>query len=153
MMLVKVLQSRPGFLACQNEDGQQVTRKGGTVAWRNNNPGNLRESEFTKRMGSIGKDSNNYAIFPNADAGDQARYVLLFSPELSYYDLTIEQAVNKYAPSSDGNDTEWYIGQIDKLASIKRSTKLSSLTDQQRAQLLQAMKKIEGTKVGEETIE
>lgn len=47
----------------QNDDGSTTVMSGGTRAWRNNNPGNLREGPFSQSQGSIGRDNDGFAIF------------------------------------------------------------------------------------------
>lgn len=43
-------------------DGAKLNKWGGTSAWRNSNPGNIRSSKFAKKNGSIG-EVNGFAVF------------------------------------------------------------------------------------------
>lgn len=61
-------------------DGTVEIRSGGTVSWRNNNPGNLRNYSFSQRHGSIGQ-AHKFAVFPNEDTGQRAMLALLKSPQ------------------------------------------------------------------------
>lgn len=49
-------------------DGNSWTWSGGTRAWRNNNPGNIRDGKFTRRCGAIGA-AGGFAIFPDYKTG------------------------------------------------------------------------------------
>ena len=49
----KVLESRRGYIRVLTESGEEVERVGGTVAWRCNNPGNLKNGRFSKSYGAI----------------------------------------------------------------------------------------------------
>ena len=53
-----------------NYDGTTFTLTGGTVAWRNNNPGNVVYGNIAIQNGSIGKDANGFAIFPDSHGGN-----------------------------------------------------------------------------------
>ena len=43
------------------DNGAYLTKEGGTVAWRNNNEGNLRPGSLSSNR--IGVDKNNFAVF------------------------------------------------------------------------------------------
>ena len=55
-------------ITLHHADGSTETRTGGSRAWRNNNPGNLRPGDFSTRHGAIG-DNNHFAVFPDAAYG------------------------------------------------------------------------------------
>lgn len=57
--------------AYRNDDGSTTVRTGGTVAWRNNNPGNIKYGRNAKAAGAIGKHDKGFAIFPSYEAGFQ----------------------------------------------------------------------------------
>jgi hypothetical protein len=44
----------------------------GSRSFRNNNPGNLKLTDYTKSLGASGVDKNNFCIFPTFDKGMQA---------------------------------------------------------------------------------
>lgn len=69
---------------------------------RNNNPGNIEYGIFAKKKGAIGTDGR-FAIFPDEQTGFEAMKDLLKSK--SYRDLTIEEAIKKWAPAPE-NDPE-----------------------------------------------
>lgn len=115
-------------------------RSGGSIAWRFFNPGNLRGSDLqctTLRT----KPNGNFAVFPNAEAGKQALHDLL-SNNPGYRNLTVKNAIYKYAPPSQ-NNTSRYINNL-RNAGINVDATLSSLTDAQMRQLEDAIMTIEG---------
>ena len=79
----------------------------GTRSWRNHNMGNIRCGSFATRHGATDCDSGGYAIFPDDDTGRDALIYLLFHTK-SYRDLTIPEAMERYAPSEDNNHPERY---------------------------------------------
>ena len=91
-----------------------------SVAQRNNNPGNLK---FMGQNGAIGQDSNGFAIFFNSDVGWQAlnNQINLDASR----GLTLNQFINKYAPSSE-NDTSNYLQFVSQQTGIAPSATLDA---------------------------
>lgn len=153
MEIVKVLQARRGFLQVEMSDGTVISRTGGTVSWRCNNPGNIKHGKFASGCGSIGKDHIGHAVFPTLDHGKNAQYMLLFSEQSRYYSMQVDDAIYRYAPESDGNDPEVYINFITRNIGINRNATLSQLTEDQRNDMIDIMTKFEGYKVGKDIVE
>ena len=81
--------------------------KEGTRGNRNNNPGNLRASSWTKNQpGYVGEDQDGFAIFDNPQSGKGAMENLVFG-ETTYSDLSIGEAINRYAPTSENNTSQY----------------------------------------------
>jgi len=86
------------------------------VAPRNNNPGNLR---FTGKWGDDKKGEGGFAHFPSIDAGIEGYFMLMSN---NYQDQIVEgmktgdwsSLVEKYAPSTDGNNTKQYADQMNQ---------------------------------------
>jgi hypothetical protein len=74
-------------------NGNIYEHSGGSLAWRNNNPGNMEYSDFTRNNGTIGTDGR-FAIFPNENIGWNAMVNLLLQPR--YQKLTIDSAIRRY---------------------------------------------------------
>lgn len=71
----------------------------GSIAYRNNNPGNLM---YAGQSGATGQDSSGFAIFTSYNAGYQA---LLNQIQLdASRGMTIQQMMSKYAPAGHGNN-------------------------------------------------
>lgn len=115
----------------------------GSRAWRNNNPGNIKYGRLAQSLGATGADSGGFAKFPSYEAGRKAQEKLLFE-SAGYKDKTIKEAIQKWAPSFDGNDPDGYAGTIAKAAGVPVDTPLASLTPEQRGRLLDAQQKKEG---------
>lgn len=134
-------------------DGKYYYLTEGTLAWRHNNPGNLKYGEFAKDFGSIGMGWEGHAVFSTYDDGAQAQYQLLFSREGQYYNKTIEEAVSIYAPVSDPNPVAHnnppeYAKYIADAANVSVNTKLIELSENRRNLLLKAMRQFEGYSPG-----
>jgi len=158
-------------------DGSTETREGGTVAWRNNNPGNLKfeyagsadktvKSKRTKEQallsaqkaydGVVDLDQWGNAIFNTEDAGKDAKAKLLTK---KHGDKTIEEMLPKYAVSdySGTADTQAYAAGIHKLAASRgldlKGKKISDLNSDEFNALMDGMKKVEGFKEGSVSIQ
>ncbi len=158
-------------------DGSTETREGGTVAWRNNNPGNLKfehagsadktvKSKRTKEQallsaqksydGVVDLDQWGNAIFNTEDAGRDAKAKLLTK---KHGDKTIEEMLPKYAVSdySGKADTQAYAAGIHKLAASRgldlKGKKISDLNPDEFNALMDGMKKVEGFKEGSVSIQ
>ncbi|UVC12334.1 conjugal transfer protein (plasmid) [Rhizobium sp. TH2] len=129
-----------------DENGRDFIREGGSRAWRNFNPGNIRRGTFAKSAGSIG-DDGAFAIFPDEDTGLEAVVTLLRSK--SYNDLSLVDAVFKYAPPSE-NDSKTYAKFIEDQTGIKRTTVLSTLGIAEIRKIARTIRQIEGWSNGSE---
>ena len=115
----------------------------GSRSFRNNNPGNIKAGAFADSMGATGKDDAGFATFPDYATGRKAQESLLFNSK-GYKDLTIAQAIARWAPGSDGNDPVGYAAQMAKAAGVDVNTKLADLTPDQRSRFLDAQQRKEG---------
>jgi hypothetical protein len=79
----------------------------GSVAQRDNNPGNLMSPPGGTWAGQTGVDSSGFAVFGNAQDGWNA----LDTDISSNAGLTLSQFISKYAPSSE-NNTSAYISNV-----------------------------------------
>lgn len=125
-------------------DGQEYKHIGGTRAWRNNNPGNIRMSEFSRKMGAIGA-AGGFAVFPDEQTGIAAVKQLLTTK--NYANKTIAGAISRYAPPSE-NNTAAYQRSIEKLTGLNINRKMSELSDQELDKVANAIRHIEGWKPG-----
>ncbi len=97
-------QIAPKTIQYVDAQGHDVIREGGSRAWRNNNPGNIRKGSFANSAGAIG-DDGAFAIFPDYKTGLKAVVTLLRST--AYTSLTLVDAVFKYAPPSENNSASY----------------------------------------------
>jgi SPP1 gp7 family putative phage head morphogenesis protein len=129
-------------------DGNIYEASGGSRAWRNNNPGNLEDGKFARNNGAIGTDGR-FAIFPDAATGFNAMASLLATN--SYQKLTIEGAINRYAPPNE-NNVENYLKSIERQTGFLRSTPMNSLSKDNLLNLATAMAKHEGNMSGKKRL-
>jgi len=122
---------RPGLGATSSDLAQAIARyegfyRPGSVAVRDNNPGNLRAGP-----GSIGTDSQGFAIFPDAQTGWDAlqhQVDLNVSRGLSLSEFFGGKAgvYAGYAPSGDANDPGRYSSTVAGWLGIDANTPLSA---------------------------
>jgi hypothetical protein len=74
--------------------------------------------------------------------------MLLFSDTSKYYNLSLQEAIDRYAPTSDDNEPEVYAKYLADTVGINKNTKMCELKDGQRSDLLECMKIFEGYKKG-----
>jgi hypothetical protein len=125
-------------------DGNIYETSGGSRSWRNNNPGNIEDGKFARNNGAIGSDGR-FAIFPDQDIGWNAMVKLLSSP--AYQTLTIEKAINRYAPPNE-NNVDAYLKSVESQTGFLRSTPMDNLSQDNLLQLAKAVRKHEGDKLG-----
>lgn len=142
--IAQILKAEPGYLIVKRPDGSTEKIKG-SRNWRNNNPGNLEYNDFTRGLGAIGTDGR-FAIFPNYETGKAAKAKLLFQGK-NYKDLTLSQAIARYAPPTENNTGAY---QNSVLASVGGANKkMNDFTPEEQNKILASMQKVEGFKAGE----
>lgn len=103
----------------------------GSVAQRNNNPGNLRSGP-----GQTGIDANGYAVFPDSDTGFAAldsQISLNISRGLTLQSFvgggTTSAGTNYpgYAPSADNNNVSNYVNFLSSQLGIDPNTPLNQI--------------------------
>jgi hypothetical protein len=140
-----VVGAGPGFTTVQTTDGDNQRREG-VRNWRNNNPGNIEYGKFSQSMGAIGTDGR-FAVFPTIDAGHKAKEELLFGARSNYVNLSIADAITRYAPPTE-NNTRAYINAVTGAVGVNDSTILAQLSSTDRSKFLDAINKMEGFKEG-----
>lgn len=130
------------------DDGSKVLREGGSRSWRNNNPGNIRYTQFARNQGAIGT-AGGFAVFADVDSGRAALLSLLIGP--TYISLTISAAISRYAPPNE-NDTANYERLIARLTGLDVTRVLSTLAVGELRQVASAIETIEGYVVGTESV-
>lgn len=156
----------------QMDDGSIETREGGTVSWRNNNPGNLKfeyansadktvKTARTKEealaaaqgryAGVVALDQWGNAVFETEAAGRAAKAQLLRN---SHGNKTIPEMLKGYAVDdyTGKADTEAYAQSVYAVGDAQgvdlRGKKIKDLTDLEFGALLDGMKKVEGFQEG-----
>ena len=135
----------PGFTEVQTTDDEKQRREG-VRNWRNNNPGNLEMGAFARSFGAVGSDGR-FAVFPTLADGTKAKEELLFGSKSKYANLSITDALNRYAPPNE-NNTAAYIKSVASAVGVDPGTILNKLDSGQRLQMLEAISRVEGFKTG-----
>lgn len=84
----------------------QVIKVGGSLAWRANNPGNLRDS--SKKIATVSGAVGKFAVFASLEDGRAAQRDLYLT---KYGEMTVRAAIGKLTPSSE-NDTAKYLDDL-----------------------------------------
>ncbi|MEN5116924.1 TIGR02594 family protein [Luteimonas sp. TWI662] len=129
-------------------DGSVETRSGGTLAWRNHNPGNIRAGDFANAHGALGTGPGGFAVFPDRATGERAIGALLQGA--SYRDLSINNAIHRYAPPVE-NDTNAYQRTIERLTGLDSGRSIASLSAAELARVVGAIQVVEGWQEGHVT--
>jgi uncharacterized protein (TIGR02594 family) len=138
-------------------DGTHLLRTGGTIAWRFNNPGNIRPGGGTRLIRgaiAIGHTQSNasFLIFACYEDGKAAKKSLLRE---KYNDRTIYTMLAGipnpaggmmlgYAPAIDNNDPLSYAQSVASHMGVPITTVLSTLDDAMMEKLLRGMEIREG---------
>ncbi|WP_322402437.1 LysM peptidoglycan-binding domain-containing protein [Massilia luteola] len=149
------------------DDGTHLLRTGGTIAWRFNNPGNIRPPRKGKQliMGAIGigktKKNASFLIFKSYAEGRLQKKQLL---RRAYNDRTIYTMLTGipnpdvpgtlmkgYAPATDDNDPLRYANAISKHTGLPITIRLSDISDAKLEEVLDAMEKFEGFHASQNT--
>jgi len=131
-----------------DSNGNQTVRSGGSVAWRNNNPGNIKKSKFAMDNGAIG-ETDKWAVFPDERTGLNAVKKLLKTK--NYNGLTISAAIHKWAPFSDGNNPTKYSENVSRMTQLPADTVIRDLSDNDLEKIARAIQRIEGWTPGTES--
>lgn len=126
-----------------------MRRHPGTFAWLNNNPGNLTAGGAAVGEYPGKRNWHGFLIFPTPEAGFDA--IPKFLKANRYYPMSIEAALERYAPKKDGNDPERYARSVvDALGPpVTLQTKLQDLTEAQMVEVQKAIREMEGVVKGD----
>jgi len=127
------------------------TRTGGTVSWRNNNPGNIVYGDFAIKQGAvgyvIGDGGVKLAVFPDMETGRKAHKELLTGGE--YNNLSVGDALRKWSTgSTTSGASAGYVGGIINELGVDSSKRISDLSPKELDSLLKIQQKWEGFKEG-----
>ncbi len=126
-----------------SSDEKRFLRSGGTIAWRFNNPGNIRPPSSRKILTRIGiGDTANglFLIFPDYATGrSELKRTLL---EV-YGHRNIPVAIGKYAPKNE-NNTAHYIRTLLEKTGISPEKLIRELSPSELEAVMDSIEKIEG---------
>ncbi len=87
---------------------KEKVKVGGSLAWRANNPGNLRDD--STKIGSVPGAVGHFAVFACLNDGRGAQRNLYID---KYGAMKVRDAINKLTPPSE-NDTAHYLAELKK---------------------------------------
>lgn len=140
----EVVEGGKGFTIIKREDGS-VERREGDRNWRNNNPGNLIQSQFSKTYGSVG-DDGRFAVFPDYTTGREAKRSLIFGSP-SYVNLPLTSAIARYAPAFENNTSKYTSMVLNAVGG--QNLLMSQYDKEQQEAILNTMQRVEGNRIGE----
>ncbi|TMQ06287.1 MAG: DUF4157 domain-containing protein [Deltaproteobacteria bacterium] len=85
-----------------------VIKVGGALAWRANNPGNLRDA--STKIGTIPGEKGNFAVFATMEDGRAAQRALYLN---KYGAMTVRDAIEALTPRVE-NNTDRYLADLEK---------------------------------------
>lgn len=144
---VRAIEDKRRSIIYFDSTGNRMIRRGGTWAWRNNNPGNIIKGPKARKLGSIGT-GGGFAVFPSLQSGREALRAVLIT---SYPNTTLFRLVEHYAPKKE-NDVENYRRLLRKFTGLSLQRKISTLNTDELERLMDGIKNIEGFRGGEEEI-
>jgi hypothetical protein len=146
-MMSRFIQAIPGMkhsVIYSDDSGKHFRFSGGTLAWRNHNPGNVWPGHISKKNNQIGV-AYKLAIFPDYQSGHDA---LLDVLKITYGSYSIPEMMKKYAPPHE-NNTNKYVRFVQEAAGVKDKKKIKNFTDEEFEKLWKAIEKMESSKIGD----
>src|SRR5690348_15064897 len=113
-----VIGGGPGYTVVDTPTGPMTVV--GDRATRNNNPGNIEAGAYADSQGAIGTDGR-FAVFGSRMTGTRAQAGLVFGK--NYANLSLRQAIEKYAPSFENNSAA-YAAAVAAAAGVSLDTKM-----------------------------
>jgi hypothetical protein len=108
---------------------------------KNCNPGNIRFGKFAQVRGAV-DDGDGYAKWTTPVQGLAAMVDLLAVK--GYRELTLAEAINRYAPKGDNNQPHEYAGYVAQRSGVSLSDTIGDLGPFQLLRVLEAMIRFEG---------
>jgi hypothetical protein len=133
-----VIGAGPGYTVVSTPFGPMTVR--GDRATRNNNPGNIEAGAYANSQGAIGTDGR-FAVFGSRLTGTRAQKGLIFGK--NYANLTLRQAIAKYAPPSENNSAA-YAAAVAAAAGVSLDTKMKDIPADKRDAVVKGMQDVEG---------
>ncbi|KLD71529.1 C40 family peptidase [Xanthomonas pisi] len=175
--ITRVVSSVGTTRTLEMDDGSVITRSGGTVSWRNNNPGNLKfefagsadttvhnprtreqalDAAQNRYQGVVGLDQWGNAVFESYEAGRAAKIQLL---ERRFAEKTVEEMLPSYSTADYSGKTHHkeqaaaIFAEGDRHGVDLREKTVGQMSVREREVLADGIRRFEGWRAGEvETI-
>ncbi|MBB4127642.1 peptidoglycan hydrolase-like protein with peptidoglycan-binding domain [Xanthomonas translucens] len=175
--ITRVISSVGTTRTLEMDDGSVVVRSGGTVSWRNNNPGNLKfefagsadptvhnprtreqalQSAQDRYRGVVGLDQWGNAVFENYEAGRAAKIQLL---ERRFGNDTVEQMLPSYSKADYSGQTHHreqaasIFAEGDRQGVDLRNKTVSQMSEREREVLADGIRRFEGWREGDTAVQ
>lgn len=103
----------------------------GSRSYRNFNPGNLKNTSYTRELGATGSDEKGFCIFPSYETGFNALCQFIRDAGRNklkaYHDCSLYSFFQSYAPGRDGNIPSDYAEYVAKKINVSPTQKVASL--------------------------
>lgn len=130
----------------------KVAQQGMTRGIRNNNPLNIRHSS-SKWQGMARRQSDRaFVQFTNRKYGYRAAFVLIRSYIGLHHANTIGKIIARWAPSSDGNNTQAYIQFVSQTIGIPADEPLRFSDQQKMVSIVRSMAQMESAIIEDKTL-
>lgn len=130
----------------------KVAQQGMTRGIRNNNPLNIRHSS-SKWQGMVRRQSDRaFVQFTNRKYGYRAAFVLIRSYIGLHHANTIGKIIARWAPSSDGNNTQAYIQFVSQTSGIPADEPLRFSDQQKMVSIVRSMAQMESAIIEDKTL-
>jgi len=144
------------YVVYTDKDGNKIRKEGGTVAWRANNPGNIRPPKkfSSAELGAIGVldtvGNGLFLVFPDFETGKEAIFKLLRRDD--YKNSSINEAIAAYAPKFENNTALYQKTVLNAIGgNVNGNTKVGNLSDAQLRAMVNAIMTHEGNVAGKIT--
>lgn len=130
----------------------KVAQQGMTRGIRNNNPLNIRHSS-SKWQGMARRQSDRaFVQFTNRKYGYRAAFVLIRSYIGLHHANTIGKIIARWAPSSDGNNTQAYIQFVSQTSGIPADEPLRFSDQEKMVSIVRSMAQMESAIIEDKTL-
>ena len=126
--------------------------KGMTRGIRNNNPLNIRHSTNRWQGMSVHQTDRSFVQFTSRKYGYRAAFVLIRNYIGLHHANTIAKIIARWAPSSDGNNTQAYTQFVGKTSGIKVNTPLRFCDQKSMVSIVRSMAQMESAVIEDEKL-
>ena len=136
-------------VAYQNAAAHEKNAQGMTRGIRNNNPLNIRHSSNKWQGMAARQNDRAFVQFTSRKYGYRAAFVLIRNYIARHHANTIGKIIARWAPSSDGNNTQSYINFVSQTADILPDTPLQFSDQKAMVAIVRSMAQVESAVIEE----
>ncbi len=147
--VTRIAEQRELYIRIEHSNGKISIRTGGSRSWRNANPCSLLYGTFAKSQDALGgdlqKNKNGYtqSIFETYEQGRNACFELLFKSDHGYKQLSIQDAIKRFAPASEDFKQEKYMKAMKANLGVPLTVKMTDLSDSKKEKMIDILLDVE----------